>query len=175
MSPTQGTCIKRTAARALLLLALLSTAAGAEYLDLSVGIPPGLETIKPGGSVVVQVRLMQFASTGRNDILVGYAVKNPSGQAIADKSETIAVETQASIVRQFEMPKNAAAGTYRIEVTAASAGGSPVLATQSFTVEDENPYSGWTVPAGAIAALALAGGAYVMLARNRARKATGKS
>ena len=82
--------------------------------DIFVEIPENYRIIIPGGELLTSIKLVNIGRAGRIDVYLDYDIKDALGKLIYKKRETVAVETQASFVRIFDIPPNTRPGRYFI-------------------------------------------------------------
>lgn len=85
--------------------------------NLEVNIPKDRRQVAPGDTVWFTIKFFNLANTDRLDVILNYAVADSHHNLLIKKSETVAVETQASFARSFEIPENMVPGLYEIQVT----------------------------------------------------------
>lgn len=106
--------------------------------DVSVTIPDDYKQLNAGGSVIATVRISNLESTGREDVILNYDVKDSSGKTIFSKQETDAVETQASFVKTMQIPESAGEGRYSVNANVVYASGKVSSASSSFEVAKQS-------------------------------------
>jgi hypothetical protein len=84
--------------------------------DVAIEIPPAFQRVYPGEDVVPFIKVYNLGATGRVDANVEYSLIDKSGNAITIEHETIAVETQASFVKEIKVPASAKPGDYFVYV-----------------------------------------------------------
>lgn len=100
-----------------------------EILDRYLEIPPG-------ESIWFTAELTNPSCEGREDVIMSYKIVDKKNNEITSKTETIAVETKNSFVREIEIPKNTPSRTYTLEVEATYADGTIGFASQNFSVTE---------------------------------------
>lgn len=83
--------------------------------NLEVEIADTYKTLSPGENIWFTTKIMNLANKERMDITLEYKIMNSNSTAIATKSETFAVETQASFVGSIKIPSDASKGEYALE------------------------------------------------------------
>ena len=83
---------------------------------ISVSVPEKYTDVIAGEEFYFTFELKEPENLGRHDILLEYEIKK-GDKTIAGKTETKAIETQASFIESLLMPKNAQSGIYSIVVT----------------------------------------------------------
>jgi hypothetical protein len=91
---------------------------GESLFDVDLEILPDYYRVAPGTKVVGEIRLFNLGSTSRIDTVVTYSIKDFDGNVINSEHETLAVETQASFVRELNVPRYVNPGTYVYAVKA---------------------------------------------------------
>lgn len=125
----------------------LSThAATSEVVSTMVGQPPKLEItntallskIAPGDSMPISVKLLNFGGGKKVDATITYKIRNSQGTVVDIAKETVAVETTASFVKQFQLTRSALPGIYTIDVSIEYEGQLVPATTQfSFVIENK--------------------------------------
>ncbi len=85
--------------------------------DIEVEVPKTYEIVKPGETVWFTTKLINLANDKRSDVTLTYNIIDKDNNIIASKSETVAVETQASFVSNIKLPENVEQGTFMIRAT----------------------------------------------------------
>ena len=80
--------------------------------DISLNIPSKYKEVQKGQELLIQLTLFNLGGTGKVDVSVDYQIKDFDGNVILKKDEMVAVETQASLSRTFELPKDLEEGEY---------------------------------------------------------------
>ena len=80
--------------------------------DIKITVPQQFKTIVPGGSFIAEFTIFNLGKGGRVDVNVELGVKDTSGNIIVSKFELVAVETQISFTREFQLPEYIKDGTY---------------------------------------------------------------
>lgn len=70
--------------------------------------------IAPGEFLPVSVKLVNFGSLNRVDVIVDYKILNESNEEIYSENETVAVETTASFIKRIQIPYTAGPGNYTL-------------------------------------------------------------
>jgi len=85
--------------------------------DIDVEIPQKYKEVLPGEEVLVQLTIYNVKGIGRVDVYVEYGLKDLSGNIITSEHETLAVETQISIVESLDVPFDITPGNYVLYAT----------------------------------------------------------
>jgi hypothetical protein len=72
--------------------------------DVKVEVPPEYKILHPGEKVSAQLTLYNLGGTGRVDVDVNYGIKDLSGNIISSEHEIMAIETQLSTLKSFNLP-----------------------------------------------------------------------
>jgi hypothetical protein len=72
--------------------------------DVKVEVPPEYKLLHPGEKVAAQLTLYNLGGTGRVDVDVNYGIKDLSGNVISSEHEIMAIETQLSTLKSFNLP-----------------------------------------------------------------------
>jgi len=85
--------------------------------NLEVDIPSSYDVVEPGSEIHFTTKIFNLAGEDRMDVSLRYEVTDEDGEMIISKSETMAIETQASFVGSLKIPDDAAEGSYVLCVT----------------------------------------------------------
>ena len=80
--------------------------------DLKADVPEKYKEIFIGEDVMLQITLFNLGDLGKQDVALEYQIKDFDGNVIASQSEVVAVETQASFVREIDLPGDIKRGRY---------------------------------------------------------------
>lgn len=103
--------------------------------DVVVRIPKQFKTVPPGDDISVIIQLINFGKAGTPvDVKVVYSITDHDGKLISERSETLAVATQLSVLKTFTINHAAREGQYTITVKVPS---KDIIASgsDSFTVQ----------------------------------------
>ncbi|TSC95252.1 MAG: hypothetical protein CEN87_264 [Parcubacteria group bacterium Licking1014_1] len=98
--------------------------------------------VAPGELLPVSVKLSNFGSNNRVDVLVVYGIFTSSGKEIYSTNETVAVETTANFIKTIQIPFSASPGAY-IAKTSITYEGQLVPATTQFPFTVERKFFGF--------------------------------
>jgi len=98
--------------------------------------------IAPGEFLPVSVKLVNFGSEKRVDVLVDYKILDSGGREIYSESETVAVETTASFVKRIQLPYNLKTGSYTM-ITELNYSSQEQPAVSKFPFQVENKIGGF--------------------------------
>jgi len=84
--------------------------------DVTIEIPQAFQKVYPGEEVVPLIKVYNLGATGRVDANIEYNIINKSGNVITTDQETIAVETQASFIKELKVPDSAKSGEHFVYV-----------------------------------------------------------
>jgi len=87
-----------------------------DVFNLKIEIPETYESVKSGENIWFTTKLLNLANQERIDVTLKYEILNSNKEIIASKSETVAVETQASFVGNLRIPKDTKKGLYFLKV-----------------------------------------------------------
>ena len=85
--------------------------------NLEIEIPETYESALAGENFWFTVKLLNLANQERIDVIIKYEILDSNREMIALKTETVAIETQASFVRNLKIPENAEKGQHFLRVT----------------------------------------------------------
>jgi hypothetical protein len=100
----------------LLFLLIINEVLAQSSFNLEVEIAQGYKTISPEEDLWFTTKIMNLAGEKRMDITLVYEIYDNKSSLIASKSETVAIETQASFVGSLKIPQNAQNGDYNLNV-----------------------------------------------------------
>jgi uncharacterized membrane protein len=72
--------------------------------DVKVEILPEYRMVYLGDKVMAQLTIYNLGKIGRVDVNMEYGVKDLSGNIIVSENETLAIETQVSVVKSLNIP-----------------------------------------------------------------------
>nr|MCK4929767.1 hypothetical protein [Nanoarchaeota archaeon] len=88
-----------------------------ETFNIEIELPETYKEIPAGEELWFTIKVINLANQDRMDITLKYDILNLNKYAVTSKSETVAVETQASFVGNIEIPDNLGNGLYSLRVT----------------------------------------------------------
>jgi acyl-CoA thioesterase FadM len=104
--------------------------------DIQTGSVSAAPRIGPGERLPVRVKLSNFGSTARTDVIVNYAVISSGGIEVLVESETVAVETTATYIHDIALPDDISPGTYTTKTSVIYPGQkAPAVGSYEFKVE----------------------------------------
>ena len=75
--------------------------------DVMLDIPEEFSQVAPGNNMFVKINLFRLQSTEKRvDVTLIYSIRNSLGEEVIQHSETVAVETSASLIHEFEIHQN---------------------------------------------------------------------
>jgi hypothetical protein len=80
--------------------------------DVKVEVLPEYKTVFPSERVLAQLTIYNLGKIGRVDVNLEYGIKDLSGNVIATENETLAVETQVSVVKAIDIPSKIKPDSY---------------------------------------------------------------
>ena len=84
--------------------------------DVKIQIPEKFKVVNPGDEVLAGVSIYNLGEIKRADADVSYIVKDSDGNITFIESESVAVETQTSLIKTIKIPENAKPGYYFVYV-----------------------------------------------------------
>ncbi len=84
--------------------------------NLEIEIPSAYSTVEDGSTIHFTTKILNLASENRMDVSLRYEIIDESGEVIISKTETMAIETQASFVGSLGIPEGVAEGDYDLHV-----------------------------------------------------------
>jgi len=80
--------------------------------DVKVETLPEYRMVYPGNKVMAQLTIYNLGKIGRVDVNVEYGIKDWDGNVIISRNETLAVETQVSVVENLNLPSTIKPNSY---------------------------------------------------------------
>jgi len=108
-----------------------------ESFNLEVEIPKTYEEVLAGENMWFTTKLLNLGSEKRKDVTLKYEVFDADRKLKSSKSETVAVETQASFVGDIGIPKNSEEGPHFLKVTLISPFGEYEAETSFNVIKEE--------------------------------------
>ncbi len=92
--------------------------------------------VAPGESLPLTIRLSNFGSSERVDVTIRYEIFDSTESLVVSQTETVAVETSASYIKQILLPPFISPGLYMARISIIYDGQHvPATASQQFSVE----------------------------------------
>lgn len=105
-------------------------------IDLTTEAQTHDQALAAGEPLVFSLKLLNFGSVSRADVVVTYEIVGADGRVRYRESETIAVDTTAALVKQIVLPSNLGPGAYTLR-TRITYNGQVALAESEFSFEVE--------------------------------------
>ncbi len=122
----------------ILLMGMVSlVGAQVNNFNLEVEIAETHKTIHDGDHIWFTTKILNLGNENRKDITLEYEAISEEGVIVARKTETVAIETQASFVGSLKVPEKTSSGRYFLEVYLVSNGLEEAKGSSSFNVEEE--------------------------------------
>lgn len=102
--------------------------------NLEVTIPQEYQTVTPGSQIWFSTKVLNLADMGKRDVSLKYEVLDQNRIPVTSKTETVAVQTQASFVASLQLPTTMSDGIYSLKVTLTDS-------TTQQTIESENSFN----------------------------------
>lgn len=109
---------------------------GENRFNLEIDLPESYRTVSPGDEIWFTTKLLNLANERRVDVTLTYQILDSSKQIKFSKSETVAVETQASFVGNIKAPESLSTGLHYLRVDLQGPAGSSTSET-TFEVTKE--------------------------------------
>lgn len=120
--------------------------------DVKLDILSDYKQVKPGGTLRMQVTLINIGAKENVDVIVTYLIKDKKGGIMHESSESFAVEQQKSYLKEIKIPKSAQFGDY-IAIAELRYANSFAVSSELFSVVEEiTPIAG-AKQAGALSRL----------------------
>ena len=110
------------------------TIVNAVAFNIEIIIPENFRMVKPGSDLLSTIKIIDIDNQGRTDVTLEYDIQSNNGEIILKKKETVAIETQATFVKIFNLPPNMKKGQYILKVNAQYENGKISNAEHSFSV-----------------------------------------
>jgi len=95
-----------------------------------------MSRVAPGETLPISVKLLNFGLEKKADVTISYQVYNEAGVQVLRQTETVAVETTASFLKNIPIPHNFSPGRYTINSSIVYSGQiAPAISSYQFTVE----------------------------------------
>jgi len=101
--------------------------------DIFVEIPSEYHVVDIDGDILFTLKLVNLGGAGRIDVFLEYSLINSDGDVVLDKRETVAIETQASFLREFDL-EGIPVGDYDIYAKLVYADGKEADSRHSFEI-----------------------------------------
>ena len=101
--------------------------------DVSVEILENYRYVIPGGKLLSNIELFDVSGQKKSDVEIDYEIRNRNNEIILASSETVGVETRASLIKEFIIPENTKEGDYILYVKL-SFNGQVASASEQFVV-----------------------------------------
>lgn len=99
------------------ILMLIEIESKGALFDLNVKIPDEYLNVLPDKKILAEIKLFNLGAIKRADIEIDYTIKNrETGEEISTEKETLAIETQASLIKEIKIPKDIKKGKYTLYV-----------------------------------------------------------
>jgi hypothetical protein len=108
-------------------------------VNMQVTIPPSYLSLPPGHKLLFTTKILNFENLGRRDINLKYIVLNSLKKEVSSRTETVAIETQASFVGEITLPEDLPDGAYVLQVTLVENASNQMITSASFSVEAKKP------------------------------------
>lgn len=100
----------------LMMLLCLGIVAAEEPFNIEIDLPDNYKNIESGEDIWFTTKIINLGNEKRIDITLKYDILNINQYSVYSKSETVAIETQASFVGNLEIPKILSEGNYVLRV-----------------------------------------------------------
>jgi hypothetical protein len=106
--------------------------------NLKTEIPETYESVNSGKTLLFTSKVLNLANNQRIDVTLKFDVLDSNKNLIATKSETVAIETQASFVREIKIPENTLPGKYTLHTELIYQDKKEAEADNSFSIINPN-------------------------------------
>jgi len=97
--------------------------------NVGIELPDSYHEVLAGENIWFTTKVINLENKERMDIILTYDILDESRQTVASKTETVAVETQASFVSSLRTPSSLPEGMYYLKVILNSTSGSNIAET----------------------------------------------
>jgi len=113
---------------------------GNTNFNVEVDLPDSYQTVEAGEELWFTTRVLNLANKERMDITLTYQILELLSREVKySKSETVAIETQASFVAQLKVPSTLKTGIYLLKVHLKGPTGNAITETTFNVVKEETP------------------------------------
>ncbi len=102
--------------------------------DIIIEIPEDYRYVEAGNQLLTSIKLLNMGSSGRVDVFLDFWITDSNDDMILKIKETVAVETQANFVRNFQIPSTIDPGIYHLNAQITYADGKYAAAQHTFEV-----------------------------------------
>lgn len=135
-----GKLIVKTSGLEKEILVVLNVDSKDSLFDIEAVIPERYEYVIPGEELLVIVNLHNLGETGRVDAVLDYIIKDEEGNLITTLSDTLAVETSASLTKSISLPLEIDFGKYILYVSVTYDGKTASSSSSFEVVASKVPY-----------------------------------
>ncbi|MBI2449435.1 hypothetical protein HYV49_04010, partial [Candidatus Pacearchaeota archaeon] len=93
-------------------LLIIEVETAEKLFDVVLDIPTRYKEVRAGSDIFVTMEIINLGEEGRVDVLLTYYLKDLNNNILFSYSETLAVDTKTSIVREIKIPNNFKPGRY---------------------------------------------------------------
>ena len=87
-------------------------------LDVRAEIEESYTKVLPREHILAQIRLFNLGGEGRKDVDIEYLIRDYQGNEIVRETESLAIETQLTFLKEIDIPSSAKTGSYVLYVKA---------------------------------------------------------
>lgn len=102
-----------------------------ELFKVKVEVPKNFQQVFAGDEALAEVTLFNFGGKGPADVFIISSIKDAEGRIIKEKTQTLAIRTQASFIIKLPVPFDTKPGDYLISVK---------LIYKDFIAESSSPF-----------------------------------
>lgn len=110
---------------------------GETKFNVEIDLPQSYQQVSPGDELWFTTKLLNLANQKRIDVTLNYHILDSNRQLKYSKSETVAVETQASFVANLQTPTTLQPGLHFVKATLSSSFGQSEAETTFEVLEEE--------------------------------------
>ncbi len=119
------------------ILVLIEVESRGALLDMKLEIPTEYLHVSPGEDILTTLILYNLGIGNEKDITLEYIIRNEEGNDIIMDTETVAIETQMSVVKRVSLPNDINTGKYILYVKS-TYDGKTASASALFEIEEKS-------------------------------------
>ncbi|OGJ21304.1 hypothetical protein A3K73_05625 [Candidatus Pacearchaeota archaeon RBG_13_36_9] len=105
--------------------------------NLEVSVHNNYKEVLAGNDIWFTIKIANLENIEKADISLNYWISDDNNSIIAENKETMAVQTQASFVKTFNIPEDTEPGKYKINAKVDYGDDKEVVAETSFNVVEK--------------------------------------
>lgn len=117
---------------------LVSPADDFSSYNIEIDLPDEYENVVAGDKIWFATKIFNLVNKERIDIVLDYSLIDDAGAIINSKTETVAIQTQASFVGTLNIPDSAHKGVYSLEIQIVTKTGQAKTASVRINVAEKD-------------------------------------